>query len=260
MLVDSHCHLDRLHASRTLDAALQRAEKAGVSLFLTVSVSPQNSVEALRIARLRKDVYATFGLHPNCLDRHPIPSLAQFLSAAREEKVVALGESGLDYHYNRAPKDLQMENLHRHIEAARKSGLPLILHMRNCAEDLLEALASAVRRDGPFAAVLHSFSGGWTFAKAVLDMGMYISFSGMLTFKSARSLREVAGRVPRERLLIETDTPYLAPEPMRGTRNEPANVVYVAARLAEVLQIPVEQVAEVTTRNFLRLFDRVAGT
>ncbi len=255
LLTDSHCHLDRLSAD--LDEVLAEANEAGVGCFLCVSINMENVERVIAIAREYPSVYASVGVHPNEKEG-PEPAAEELSALAEAPRVVAIGETGLDYFHGKGELEWQRERFRRHIAVAKACGKPLIVHMRDSARDTLSILKEEGAAE--VGGVMHCFTGDWQTAAEAMEMGFYISFSGIVTFKNADALREVAVRVPEQRLLIETDSPYLAPVPYRGKPNRPAYVRLVAERLAELRHIPLEQLAEQTTKNFHQLFqtNRVA--
>lgn len=253
-LVDSHCHLDRLDLTPhggDLEAALQAARDNGVGHFLCVSIGMANFPEVLRIAREHPDVSASVGMHPNEQEDSE-PDVDRLVALAADPKVVAIGETGLDYFRSEGDLEWQRDRFRTHIAAARRTGKPLIIHMREATEDTLRIL----REEGADAVggVMHCFVEDWDTARAALDLNFHISFSGIVTFNSARALQDVARRLPAERMLVETDSPYLAPVPKRGKPNQPAWVRYVAEFIAGLREEPLEQIAETTSANYFRLF------
>lgn len=256
MLVDSHCHLDRLKLDAhggELSSALSAARARGVRQFLCIGISLGNRETVLDIAQRYDDVVASVGIHP-CDVESGTASVDQLAEWGRGEKVVALGETGLDYHYTEHTKALQQESFAMHLQAGAQIGLPVVVHTRDARADTL----SLIREYGDLehAGVLHCFTEDWAMASAALDMNYYISLSGIVTFRNAEALRDVARRVPLERLLVETDSPYLAPVPHRGKPNEPQFVRDVAEFVAELKGVSFEQLAEQTTANFYRLFPK----
>lgn len=256
MLIDSHCHLDFPELRGQLDAVLDRAKHAGVGLMVTISTRVRRLADLIAIVEARGNVFCSVGTHPHHAAEEPEVEAEDLIRFARHPKVVAIGEAGLDYHYDNSPRPQQERSFRRHIEAARLTGLPLVIHAREADADIARILEqeSAI---GSFPFVLHCFTGGEDLARRGLALGGYISFSGVLTFKNSSPLREIAREVPLDRLLVETDAPYLSPEPLRGRSNEPANVVHTATRLAEVRGLSAKQIAEATTENFFRLFQKV---
>ncbi len=254
MLVDSHCHLDRLDLAQhdgSLDAALQAARDRGVGHFLCIGVSADNAGAVKAVAERYSDVDCSVGIHPLDLKPGEAPALQWLLDELDHPRVVAIGETGLDYHYEPEAAELQQASFRLHLEAAKVTGKPVIIHTRGARADTLDLLREAQL---PQAGVLHCFTEDWDMAKAALDMGYYISLSGIVTFRNADALRDVARQVPADRLLVETDSPYLAPIPHRGKPNLPQYVREVAEFLALVRGESFEQLAEQTTANFKRLF------
>ena len=254
MLVDSHCHLDRLDLSAhggSLDAALQAARERDVGHFLCIGVSAANAATVRELSQRYGDVDCSVGVHPLDLQPGAEPALDWLLAELAHPHVVAIGETGLDYHYEPEAAELQQASFRLHLQAARITGKPVIVHTRAAREDTLTLLREA---DLPQAGVLHCFTEDWDMARAALDLGFYISLSGIVTFRNADMLREVARQVPADRLLVETDAPYLAPIPHRGKPNLPQYVREVAEFLAELRSVPYATLAEQTTANFRRLF------
>lgn len=254
MLVDSHCHLDRLDLTAyggSLDAALAAARERGVGHFLCIGVSADNASAVKELAERYSDVDCSVGVHPLDLEPGAAPALEWLLGELDHPGVVAIGETGLDYHYEPEAAELQQQAFALHLQAAHITGKPVIVHTREARADTLRLLREAAL---PQAGVLHCFTEDWDMARAALDMGFYISLSGIVTFRNAEALREVARQVPADRLLVETDAPYLAPVPHRGKPNVPAYVRDVAEYLAVLRGVSIEQLAEQTTANFKRLF------
>lgn len=254
MLVDSHCHLDRLDLTQhngSLDAALEAARARGVQHFLCIGVSAANAAAVKGLAEQYADVDCSVGVHPLDLEPGAAPVLDWLLDELNHPNVVAIGETGLDYHYEPEAAELQQQSFRLHLDAARITGKPVIVHTREARADTLTLLREAAL---PQAGVLHCFTEDWDMAKAALDLGFYISLSGIVTFRNADALREVARKVPADRLLVETDSPYLAPIPYRGKANLPQYVREVAEFLAMVRGERFEDLAAQTTANFKRLF------
>lgn len=253
MLVDSHCHLNMLdfeQLSADLDATLSHARQVGVNHFLCVGTTLENASEVLAIAKQYSDVSASVGLHPN--EECPAePSVDQLCELAQDEKIVAIGETGLDY-FRSDQKQAQQERFVRHIEAAKRLNKPLIIHTREAKEDTLALLKS--EQASQAGGVIHCFTEDWETAQAAMELDFYISFSGILTFKNAHQIQEAAKKVPMEKILIETDSPYLAPVPYRGKTNQPSYVKEVAQFLATLKGISFDEVAKTTSANFYRLF------
>lgn len=254
MLVDSHCHLDRLDLAAhggSLDAALDAARARGVGQFLCIGVSADNAQAVKALAERYADVHCSVGVHPLDLEPGSAPALDWLLGELAHPRVVAIGETGLDYHYEPEAAELQQEAFRLHLEAARITAKPVIVHTREARADTLALLREAAL---PQAGVLHCFTEDWEMARSALDLGFYISLSGIVTFRNADALREVARQVPADRLLVETDSPYLAPIPHRGKPNLPEYVRDVAEFLATLRGVSLETLAEQTTANFHRLF------
>jgi TatD DNase family protein len=250
-LVDSHCHLNFPELAGNLDGVIGRMAQAGVSHALCVSVSLETFPEVLGIAERFPNVFASVGVHPDHTDGRE-PEDAGLVQAATNPRVVGIGETGLDYYRIKGDLEWQRERFRTHIRAARKARKPLIIHTREAADDTVRVMRE--ESAGEAGGVMHCFTESWPVAKAALDQGFHISFSGILTFRNAAALREVAAQVPMERILIETDSPYLAPVPHRGKLNEPAYVRHVAEALATIKGVPIEKIATATTENFVRLF------
>jgi len=253
-LVDSHCHLDRLDLTvlgGDLNQALAAAREQGVDHLLCVCIDLDNFPVVADLAHRYPQVYASAGVHPNERDTRE-PEVAELTALVAQTKVVAIGETGLDYFHGKGDLEWQRQRFRRHIRAARESAKPLIIHTRDAQEDTLRILTE--ERAAEVGGVMHCFTEDWSMAERALEMGFYISFSGIVTFRNAEALREVARRVPLERILVETDSPYLAPVPFRGKSNQPAYVRYVAEQIATLRALPFEEIARVTTENFFRLF------
>lgn len=258
MLVDSHCHLDRLKLDKfdgDLDDVLQLSRERGVNKFLCVGISLENAESVVDLAAKYDDVVCSVGVHPLDVDSG-LADVDKLIALSRQAKVVALGETGLDYYYSTETKAVQQQSFIAHLQAAGRAGLPVIVHTRDAREDTIDLIREHGSRE--HAGVLHCFTESWDMAKAALDLNYYISLSGIVTFKNAEELRDVARQVPIDRLLVETDSPYLAPVPYRGKPNIPAYVREVAEFVAELRGISYEELAERTTENFYRLFPRAA--
>lgn len=254
MLIDSHCHLDRLDLTPyngSLDALLDAARGRGVGKFLCIGVDADNAATVQQLADSHADVFCSVGIHPLDLKDGKATDLVWLLERLQHPRTVAIGETGLDYHYQPELAEQQKASFSIHLEAAKQTGKPVVIHTRAARQDTLEMLREA---DLANAGVLHCFTEDWEMARAALDMGYYISLSGIVTFRNADALREVARQVPADRLLVETDSPYLAPVPHRGKSNEPQFVCEVAAFLAELRGEALEHFREQTTDNFHRLF------
>jgi len=256
MLVDSHCHLDFPDFATELDAVVARARAAGVGRIVTISTRVKKLPQLVAIAEKYPEVFCTVGTHPHHASEELDIDAAALVDLARDPKVVAIGEAGLDYHYDTGPRDDQLKSFREHIAAARETGLPLIIHSRECDDDMAAVLTEEVAQ-GPFKAVLHCFTAGAALARTAIDLGLYIGFTGILTFKSSQALRDIAKELPADRILVETDSPYLAPLPHRGKRNEPSYVVETAKVLAAARGVTPDEIARQTTENFFRLFSKV---
>lgn len=257
MLVDSHCHLDFPYFEPQRDEIVARALEAGVERIVTISTRVKQFQTVLSIAKTYEQVFCSVGTHPHNAHEELDVSSDELIRLSTHPKVVAIGEAGLDYFYDKAPRGAQEQGLRTHIAAARSTGLPLVIHARD-ADDDMSAILREEYGQGAFPFVLHCFSSGWKLAETGIELGGYVSFSGILTFKNAKSLRGVARRVPADRLLVETDAPYLAPVPHRGKQNEPAFVAHTAAVLADVTGVSQEEIGQITSENFFRLFSKVS--
>ncbi|GIL00617.1 MAG: LuxR family transcriptional regulator [Alphaproteobacteria bacterium] len=256
MLVDSHCHLDFADFADELDAVVARAGAAGVARMVTISTRVKKFTQVLAIAERYPNVYCSVGTHPHNAHEELDITADELIRLAEHEKVVAIGEAGLDYHYDKSPRAAQAQGFRTHIAAARATGLPLVIHARQ-ADDDIAAILRDETANGAFPFVLHCFSSGRALAETGIELGGYVSFSGILTFRNSEEIRAIARDLPADRLLVETDAPYLAPPPHRGKRNEPAYVVETARVLAEVRGVSAAEVARLTTDNFFRLFSNV---
>lgn len=255
MLIDSHCHLDYLAETQDVEAVIARAREAGVAGMVTISTRLSTFPAVRAIAQAHQDLWCSVGVHPHHADEEGINDPTQLIELAKDPAVVAIGETGLDYYYDNAPREDQQRSFHAHIEAARKTGLPLVVHTRDADEDCVQILTEEYRK-GPYHGLIHCFTAGRALAEAVLEIGFSISVSGIVTFKRAEELRDTLKAVPLERLLVETDSPYLAPIPHRGKTNEPAFVGHTAAALAELKGVTLGEIEKTTTENFFRLFSK----
>ena len=255
MLVDSHCHLDFPDFDAERDAIVRRAADAGIGLMVTISTRVRKFERIRQIADSYENVFCSVGTHPHNAGEETEVTADELVLLSAHEKCVAIGEAGLDYHYDKSPREAQAQGLRTHIEAARQTGLPLVIHARNADADMEQILITESGK-GAFPFLLHCFSSGPRLAEIGVELGGYVSFSGILTFKNSDEIRAIAKRVPQDRLLVETDAPYLAPPPHRGKRNEPAFVRHTALCLAETLGCPIEEIEALTTRNFFRLFSK----
>ena len=251
MLVDSHCHLDFPDLSARLPEILARMAENQVGAAVCIGVNLEDFPRVLALAKAHPQLLASVGVHPEHSEGMD-PSVEQLLSLAADPKVIAIGETGLDYYWHKDQPEWQRQRFRRHIAAARSCGKPLVIHTREAAADTLRLMAE--EDAGQVGGVMHCFTESWEVAKAALDLGFYISFSGILTFKNARSIKEVAIQVPLDRILVETDSPYLAPVPYRGKTNEPGFVRHVAEEVASLKGLSLEEVAKATTDNFFRCF------
>ncbi len=250
MLIDSHCHLDYFEDNE-LPSIVKRASQSNVNILHTISTTISKSNQVLRIAEEYDNVYASIGIHPNDAENEKDTTLEELLILTKHKKVISIGETGLDYYYENSPRAIQKNLFRLHIEASQITSLPLIIHSRNADEDMIKILQKESNKK-PFKAVMHSFSSSQELCQAALELDFYISFSGIVTFKNAHNLHEIAKSIPENRILIETDSPYLAPVPNRGKRNEPAFVVHIADQLNKLRKCT--NTGEITTRNFEQLF------
>jgi len=252
-IVDSHCHIDRVDLKAfggSVESMLSHAKELSVNQFLCVCIDLEHFDQVHNLALQHSNIYASVGVHPTEIISKE-PSVEKLLELSSSDRVIAIGETGLDYfRVNKDEADWQRDRFRRHIRASNKSKKPLIIHMRDSKEDIIDILQKENAQSG----VMHCFAEDWETAKAALDLGFYISFSGILTFNNANDLREIAKKVPADRLLVETDSPYLTPAPYRGKPNSPAYTYYVVEKLAEVRNTSIDEIAEVTTTNFKNLF------
>lgn len=253
MLIDSHCHLD-YYTPMELPDVLSRAIANGVGELVTIGTTLAQSERLPDLASAHPNVWCTVGVHPHHAHEAPIPTPERLAEMTRHKRVIGIGESGLDYFYDKAPRDVQQENFRAHIRGARLAGVPLAIHARDADDDIAAILREERAQGGDFDFLLHCFSSTRALGEAAIEMGGYLSFSGILTFPKSSELRDIARDVPTDRLLIETDAPYLAPVPFRGKRNEPGHVRHTAKVLAEVRGMTEAALADLTTANFRRLF------
>jgi TatD DNase family protein len=256
MLIDTHCHLDFPDFAPERDAVVARAKAAGVGRMITISTRVDRFADYAAIADAYDDVFCSVGTHPHNAHLEPEATVESIVGLARHPKCVAIGEAGLDFHYDRAPRDTAERVFRTHIDAARRTGLPLVIHTRDADADTARILEDEMGK-GAFKALLHCFTGSRELAERALALGLYISMSGVMTFKNSQELRDIARDAPLDRLLVETDAPFLAPVPYRGKRNEPAFVARTAAALAEARGVGAGEVAAATTANALRLFSKI---
>jgi TatD DNase family protein len=259
MLVDHHCHLDAPDLAADLDGVVGRARVAGVGLMVTISMHVRRLPETLKIADAYPNVFCSVGTHPHYAHTELDVPVEEIVRLARHPKIVAIGEAGLDYFYDKSPREAQAQGFRKQIAAAQATGLPLVIHARDADADVAAILEEEMARK-PFSAVLHCFTSGPELARRALAIGLYISLSGVLTFKKSDALREIAAGVPLDRLLVETDAPYLAPGKFRGKRNEPAYVVETAKELAKVKGVTAAEIARATTENFFNLYAKTPRT
>ena len=253
-MIDTHAHLDDEQFSSNLDDVIQRAVAAGLTNIVTVGTTLASSLQAIQLAERFEIVVASVGIQPNYCAQAAAGDWDAIVASARHDRVVALGETGLDRYWDFTPIDVQQDYFDRHLRLAQQMDLPVVVHMRDCEQDIVRMLEQA-RRRGPLRGVMHSFSGTFDTARCCLDMGLHISFAGMVTYKKSQALREIARQIPDERILIETDAPYLSPHPHRGHRpNEPAMITHTAACLAEVRGVDVASFIRQTSENARRLF------
>jgi TatD DNase family protein len=255
MLVDSHCHLDFPDFATERADVIERAKAAGVGMMVTISTRVRRFDQIREIAEAHPEVYCSIGTHPHNAGEEDGITADELVALSQHPRCVAIGEAGLDYFYDKAPRDAQARGFRTHIDAARRTGLPLVIHARDADADIAAILEDETGK-GSFPFILHCFSSGAELARTGVKLGGYVSFSGILTFKNSEEIRAIARDVPHDRLLVETDAPFLAPPPHRGKRNEPAFVAQTAAVLAETIGVSADEVARITTDNFFRLFTK----
>ena len=254
LLIDTHCHLTEPRLYGQLEAVLERAMKMGVSQMIAVGTTAESSRQAVEIAERFPQVHASVGIHPTYCHETKSGDWEQIVELSRHPRVVALGETGLDLYWKECPLELQQQSFHRHWRLSFETQLPVIIHMRECTKEVIAAIQKA-SKEGQVRGVLHSFAESWETAQTLLGLGLYISFAGMVTYKNADALREVASKIPGDRILVETDSPYLSPEPFRAKRpNEPEMVVHTAKRIASARQMSFADFADLTTMNAQSLF------
>ena len=257
-LIDSHCHLNYEGLAERQGEVLEAARRRGVEGFLNISTRQREWNDVIAVAERNADVWATVGVHPHEADAHPDLGARALTEAASHSRVIAIGECGLDYYYDKSDRQAQRERFQAHIEAARETGLPLVVHTREAEADTAEMLEAAVR-EGGVSGVLHCFTGSAELARKGLDLGFYVSLSGIVTFKNAKDLQAIAKWLPADQMLVETDSPFLAPVPHRGQKCEPAFVADTASFVAELRDEHPEQLADATTANFFKLFKKAQG-
>jgi TatD DNase family protein len=257
MLIDSHCHLDFPELQTRLPQVLAAASAAGIGRMVSISTHISRFETYRSLAETHESIFFTVGTHPHNAALEPDIPAERLVELSVHPRCVAIGEAGLDYHYDKSPRDVQQRVFRTHIAASRETGLPLVIHARNADADMIQILTDEMGR-GRFGAVLHCFSSGEKLAEVGVELGLYVSFSGILTFKNSEDIRRIAALVPQDRLLVETDAPYLAPVPHRGKTNEPAFVAHTAQTLADVVGVNTSEIARITSENFYRLFSKAA--
>ncbi len=259
MLIDSHCHLNFPDFKDDLQDVIARAHENGISVMQTICTKMSEADEVLAIAEAHEHIYCSVGVHPHEADKTPLVEVEELIKRTKHPKVIGIGETGLDYYYEHSKRDAQQESFRRHITAARKTGLPIIIHTRDADTDTIAIMEDEMAK-GSFKALIHCFTSTPELAEAMLALGAYISISGIITFNSAKTLQATVATLPLERLLIETDAPYLAPVPNRGKRNEPAFTRHTAEKVAELQGVSFEECAQVTTENFFALFGKAPSS
>lgn len=255
MLVDSHCHLNYKGLVEEQGAVLNRARDSGVTAMLNISTREKEWKDIVATAEREDDVWASIGIHPHEADAHPDIDLAKLVKEAAHDRVVAIGETGLDYYYDHSDRDQQKQSFRNHIHAARETGLPIIVHTRDAEEDTARIMTEEME-NGAYSGVIHCFTASEKFAQTSLELGLYISISGIVTFKNAKDLQDTASRLPSDRLLVETDAPFLAPVPHRGKTGEPAFVADTARFLADLRNQEYSELCQITSQNFYNLFSK----
>lgn len=258
-IIDSHCHLDFPDFEGELPNVITRAKQVGVTCMVTICTRLQNEPNVRAIAEQFDPVFYAAGTHPMNVAKNPMATVDALITLSNHPKMVGIGETGLDYHYTKESATKQQQSLRIHIEAARQTGLPLIIHAREADEDMARTLTEEYKTGGPYSCVMHCFSSSETLARTALDLGFYLSMSGIATFKNAQDLRDIFTNTPINRILVETDSPYLAPVPYRSKRNEPAYTVHTAEIGATLFDLSYEEFANKTTENFNRLFVKAAA-
>lgn len=257
MLVDSHCHLDFPDFADELDLVVQRGRDAGVGLFLSINTHLSRFPRVVAVSERFSEVYCTVGIHPHEAGNETLDDARTLIEKAKHPKVVGFGETGLDFYYDKSPRDRQEACFRIHLQAARETGLPVVIHTRDADAEMARILTEEMGKGG-FTGLLHCFSSGQELAEIAIELGLYVSLSGIVTFKKAEALQEIVRNVPLDRLLVETDCPYLAPIPFRGKRNEPAYVTYTARKVAELKGVSEAEFAKISTENFMRLFGKIS--
>lgn len=257
MLVDSHCHLNYKGLVEDVDQVVERGRAAGIGTFLTINTRLSEYDDIITLTERFQDVYGTVGIHPHEAENEAGVTAESLIERSRHPRIIGLGETGLDYFYDNAPHDAQKASFRAHLEAGQKTGLPLVVHTRNAEDDTLQIMTEALER-GPYKAVIHCFTGSRGFMEKMVDLGFYISISGIVTFKKAQDLQETARHIPADRLLVETDAPFLAPVPHRGKICEPAYVADTARFISDLRDMPFDNLSRLTTENFFRLFSKAS--
>ena len=255
MLVDSHCHLSYEGLCEQVPEVIARAGEAGVTHMLCICSSLSEFGDVSQVADNNRNVFCSVGIHPHESGKEPEVDAETLVKLAEHPKTIGIGETGLDFYYDNSPRNIQERNFRTHIQAARKTKLPLIIHTRDADQRTIEILREE-HAEGPFPGVIHCFSAGEEVANCALELGLYISLSGIITFKNAQELRNTVKSLPFDRILIETDSPFLAPIPHRGKKNEPAFVIHTAQKASEIFEISFDELTDITTRNFFRLFTK----
>lgn len=253
MIIDSHCHLDFEAYEDDLDVTIQRAREKGIGGMLTVATDKREYPELIALIEKYPFIYGAFGIHPDSIDINHMPTVTELVQMLHHLKIIGVGETGLDYHFENIDKKYQKESFHTHIEVARQTELPIIIHVREADDDFMGILQEEMRYK-PFTGMIHCFSSSEKVAKVALDLGLYLSLSGIITFQKAEDLRAIVEKLPTDRLLVETDAPYLAPVPYRGQRNEPAFITETVNTLAKLKNISVDTLTDTLTANFFSLF------
>ena len=256
MLIDHHCHIDRPEFANDLDGVVARAQAAGVAMMINISTRIRKLDDLIAVVERYPNVYGSVGTHPHYAHEELDIPASEIVRLSKHPKIVGIGEAGLDYYYKHSTPGAQAQGFRAHIAAARETGLPLEIHTRDADADTI-AILDDEHAKGPFPAILHCYTGGPELARRAVELGLYVSFTGIVTFRKSQELRDIACAVPLDRLLVETDAPYLAPEPYRGKLNEPAYVVHTAAALAKARGIPAAELARATTENFFRIYTKV---
>ncbi len=256
ILIDTHCHLDFPELAGQIDDVLARAEQANITQMVTICTKVREFEKIVAIAEQYDNIFCSVGTHPHYAQDEDDIGTNEIIALASHSKVVAIGEAGLDFHYDNSPRDIQKAVFRRHIDVARQTGLPLVIHTRDADEDTISILQDEMKK-GAFPALIHCFTASRELAEKVLELGLYISLSGVLTFKNATDLQAIAKDLPLDRIFVETDAPFLTPIPHRGKTNEPAFTLHTAQKLADLKECSLEEIADATTTNFYRLFKKV---